>query len=91
MIEIEGIKDFIVNNKESLEKMNQEMIASRGHVPLVWLTVDEAKEIAVTMFAYHKFCQKFLSGVNDNFLIKASKVNRILDKRIEQAEKCDRE
>ena len=45
MIEIEGIKDFIENNKESLEKMNQEMIASRGHVPLVWLTVDEAKAL----------------------------------------------
>ena len=52
----------------------------------VVLTVEEAKEIAVTMFAYHKFCQKFLSGVNDNFLIKASKVNHILDKRIEQVE-----
>ncbi len=57
--------------------------------PKIELTVEEAKEIAVTMFAYHKFCQKFLSGVNDNFLIKASKVNRILDKRIEQAEGCD--
>ena len=52
----------------------------------VCLTVEEAKEIAVTMFAYHKFCQTFLSGVNDNFLIKASKVNHILDKRIKQAE-----
>lgn len=55
----------------------------------VVLTVEEAKAIAVTMFALHKFCQKFLSGVNDNFLIKASKVNHVLDKRIEQAEVQD--
>ena len=53
----------------------------------VVLTVEEAKAVAVTMFALHKFCQTFLSGVNDNFLIKASKVNHVLDKRIEQAEK----
>ena len=53
---------------------------------VITLTVEEAKAIAVTMFALHKFCQTFLSGVNDNFLIKASKVNHVLDKRIEQAE-----
>lgn len=52
----------------------------------VILTVEEAKEIAVTMFVYHELCQKFLIG-DDNFVIKASKVSHNLDKKIEQAEK----
>lgn len=51
----------------------------------VVLTVNEAKEIAVTMFVYHELCQKFLIG-NDYFVIKASKVSHNLDKKIEKAE-----
>lgn len=48
MSELEGIKDFIEANKESLENMNKEMIARCGRVPFVWLTLDEAKEIIGT-------------------------------------------
>lgn len=43
MSELEGIKDFIKANKESIENMNKEMIARYGQAPLVWFTVDEAK------------------------------------------------
>ena len=43
MSKLDGIKDFIEKNKESLEKMNEEMIARCGQVPLVWLTVEEAE------------------------------------------------
>ena len=40
---LDGIKDFIECNKSSLENMHKEMLASYGQVPLVWLTIDEAK------------------------------------------------
>ena len=53
----------------------------------VTLTVEEAKDIVVTLFAYHTLCQKFLLGYYDTSLFKASKVSHNLDKKIEQAEK----
>lgn len=43
MSNFDGILNFIEENKESLENMNQEMKASYGQAPLVWFTVDEAK------------------------------------------------
>lgn len=91
MSEIEGIKDFVEANKSSLENMNKEMLASYGQIPLVWLTLQEAKDLAITMFFYHKFCQEFLggSGSVDDFLIKASKISHTLDKRIKQASAND--
>ena len=54
MSELEGIKDFIEENKQSLENMNQEMIARCGHVPLVWLTVEEAYDILWDMRDLYK-------------------------------------
>lgn len=88
---LDGIEDFIECNKQSLENMNKEMLASYGQVPLVWLTLKEAKDLAITMFFYHKFCQEFLSGSGsvDDFLIKASKISHTLDKRIKQASAND--
>lgn len=80
MSKIEGIKDFIEANKESLEKMNQEMIASYGQVPLVWLTVEEACEILDYLSYLH------LRGGRDSFLKDLEKCNRNLYERIEQAE-----
>lgn len=74
MSELEGIKDFIEANKSSLENMNQEMIASRGRVPLVWLTIEEAKillECACCVDAYT--------------FAKCKKLFNCLERRIEQA------
>lgn len=86
MNELDGIKDFIEANKESLEKMNQEMIASRGHVhvPLVWLTLDEAKDFK----DYFEFiCNR--THIGDSMWGEVHYLrNKIVDAlmRIEQAE-----
>ena len=87
MSKIEGIKDFIEANKESLEKMNQEMIASRGHVhvPLVWLTVNEAKEIIGTYIGTNCEIVK-QHGIPELKIKNPSWLIHLLE-RIEQAEK----
>ena len=45
MSNLDGIKDFIEENKEFLENMNQEMKSNYGQAPLVWMTIEEAKGI----------------------------------------------
>lgn len=85
MSEIEGIKDFIEANKESLENMNKEMIARCSQVPLVYLTLDEAKEIIGTYIGTNCEIVKQhgipeLKIKNPNWLIH-------LLERIEQVEK----
>ena len=45
MNNLDGILNFIKENKEFLEKMNQEMKSNYGQAPLVWMTIDEAKGI----------------------------------------------
>lgn len=75
-----SIDDLVVDYLERKELKPEDFTGA------VILTVEEAKEIAVTMFVYHELCQKFLIG-DDNFVIKASKVSHNLDKKIEQAEK----
>ena len=45
MDNLDGILNFIKENKEFLEKMNQEMKSNYGQAPLVWMTIDEAKGI----------------------------------------------
>ncbi len=54
---------------------------------IVMMSIKEAQELALTLYAYHEICQKLLVGVNYNFLNKASKVRHNLDKKIEQVEK----
>ena len=54
MNNFDGIKDFIKENKEFLEKMNQEMKSNYGQTPLVWMTIDEAKGILWDLRDLHK-------------------------------------
>lgn len=84
MSKLDGIKDFIEDNKEVLEKMNQEMKASYGREPLVWLTVEEAKRVQNALY-------ELLRNSND----KNSRewlTYWMVNGRIEQAEgKCSSE
>ena len=98
MSEIEGIKDFIEANKSSLENMNQEMIASRGCKPLIWLTVEEAKAIHEMLYNYvweYAFClTDYDVKLPDDLLSRIKQVDdefngeylRFYEERIEQAE-----
>lgn len=82
------VVEIALNDPESYSKDKAlEMIEFKpdDFEDTVCLTLKEAKEIAVTMFAYHELCQKFLIG-DDNFVIKSSKISHILDKRIDQVE-----
>ena len=49
------------------------------------LTISEAEELATVMFVYHEFYKKFMGGLDDDFLFKASMLShKLLDKRIKQ-------
>lgn len=82
MSELEGIKDFIEANKESLENMNKEMIARCGRVPLVCLTVEEAKSL-LNMTKVFCICAQ---ASNHNRLEQLIDLEKALTNRIEQAE-----
>ena len=77
MSEIEGIKNFIEANKSSLENMNQEMIASHGHVPLVWLTVDEAKTLMRILYDNIEHLDCLYEFFKDDYLFLEEISNRI--------------
>ena len=77
MNELDGIKDFIEANKESLENMNKEMIARCSQVPLVYLTLDEAK-------ALNNLILKLF--YNEENRMSVFDATELLTKRIGQAE-----
>lgn len=83
MDKLDGIKDFIEDNKESLEKMNKEMIASYGQVPLVWLTVEEA---IFAVRVLHTVWDSSCISMNQDCYNKIKEINRNLILQINKAE-----
>ena len=83
MSKLDGIKDFIEANKSSLENMNQEMKASYGRAPLVWLTVDEAKEFEAMIYDFLETFESQFDIPEWNHYVN---LHQLLEKRIKQTE-----
>ena len=81
MNNLDGIKDFIEDNKEVLENMNQEMKASYGRAPLIWMTVDEV--FTLKQMIHFVLKSSKLNKMNKVFL---EKTYNFLNKRFEEAE-----
>ena len=82
MGEIEGIKDFIEANKSSLENTNQEMVANLGREPLIWLTVEEAKEFEAMIYDFLETFEKQFDVPEWNHYVN---LHQLIEKRIKQA------
>lgn len=89
MSELDGIKDFIEENKESLEKMNQEMKASYGREPLVWLTIEEAE--ILTRCAANEFYRLVMEHGPVDQTRQVEALMYDLVKRIDQATRSKKE
>lgn len=83
MSELDGIKDFIEKNKESLENMNKEMIARCGSQPLVWLTVEEA---IFTVQVLHTVWDSSCISMNQDCYNKIKDINQKLILQVNNAE-----
>ena len=84
MSKLDGIKDFIEDNKEPLEKMNEEMKANSGKAPLVWLTTEEAG--ILTRCAANEFYRLIMERGPVDLTRQVEALMYDLVKRIKQAE-----